>query len=140
METAATETAVNQLGALLARPMTITVTIPWADEPLEMELDVMRPAKWGDVHLMRQASVLSDLNEEERATATLGVVYALICDARGVPGFDARREGEHMTEFRARFRQYFEDANAEVLLFTLVPLIDGEETVPLSERKATFRG
>lgn len=135
---AATRTPLSQL---LRRHTTIVTSIPWADKPLEFEMDIARPTSWGEISAIQQTQALAEIDgAESKADAIVGIVYALVMDARGVPGFEARHEGEHLTEFRARFRSYFDESDAAVLLITVFGKFAEEEMVPLSQRKATFRG
>lgn len=131
----------NPLRAILRQPVTIETTVPWAEDGLTMTFELSRPGNWGEISAIQQTQALAEIDgEEAKAEAIVGIVYKLILDAHGVPGFDPRREGESLESFRARFAVYFDEAEAGVMLLGVFSEFASKDVVALSERKAAFRG
>lgn len=139
--TAVMTRAENPLRRILRQPVTIETTVPWAEDGLTMTFDLSRPGNWGEISAIQQTQALAEIDgEEAKADSIVGIVYRLVVDARGVPGFDARREGESLADFRARFATYFDEAEAGVMLLGVFSEFASKDVVALSERKSSFRG
>ena len=133
----------NLLAPILKRPVTIDVTIPWEEfesAPLQMSIDLTRCSKWEDVAAIQQLQALAELEDEPaKVGAVVDFVFSLVTDARGVPGFDSRGAGEPLESFRARFRDYFVEAEAEMMLVGVFGEYVSKELTPLASRRASFR-
>ena len=133
----------NQLGEILRRPVWIDVSIPWEGDEgdgLSMAIQIARCASWSDVAALQQMQALGELdNEPTKVGGIVDFVCTNVTDSSGVPDFGGRRPGESVAEFRERFRAYFVEAEAEMLLLSVFAEYNAKEPVPLVARRATFR-
>lgn len=140
--------AANPLGVLLRQGVMIDVTVPWGGEAVDgaepagltMAFTLARPGDWAELSAIQQMQALADVDgEAAKIGAIVESVCSLVTNAEGVPGFEGRRQGEPLTEFRVRFREYFTEAGADVLLVSVFGSYAEKEMVPLAARRAAFR-
>jgi hypothetical protein len=106
----------SALAAALREPIRILASLDWLAEPLDVEFTLERPATWEHLNAAARATtdaVSRGAGDDETA---LEVLALAALDVRGVPDFAAREERESPAEFRDRFRRYFAEGAALVLV------------------------
>jgi hypothetical protein len=115
-DTALAPTTESALAAALREPIRILASLDWLAEPLEVEFTLERPATWEHLNAAARATTDAVARGQGDDQTALEVLALAVTNVSGVPDFAPRAEDETDAEFRARFRRYFSEGAALVLV------------------------